>query len=652
MKTNNANESLFNKQDYKLSNKQKISTLKNIIRIIWKHHKYIWMISLVLIVIGSGGLLYNQVFIGKIIIDGFLVEFSKNPSAQEAAKFNFYKFYLIVGLSALWFFVTVLAGFIWKRLLIKATNNILSIMRSDLYKHIQSLPISFFDSNAKGDLMARFSSDIEALRDFISNSLPRVIDTFITLLVSVIVMFSLDWILALIMIFVMLLILLFSFLIAKQSKKGFAYRQKSNGALSGFTEEVVGNLRTIKIFSQENQIFSNYQKFSESLYKGEIKSRGYSDLLFPFSIWMGNVGYIIVAIFGAILLVRGNGAGLGLSIGILISFTQFAKSFSGPVSSIMDVANSIIIALAGGKRVFDIFTAQPEVDRGKIKCVKVIKQNEQYYEISDPKNTDAIWVYKFSDSSDWIVKYKEVVGNIVFDDVSFAYNQKATLKNISFSTHKGQKVALVGPTGAGKTTITSLLIRFYEPSSGQISIDGIDIQDIEKSSLRKIIGIILQDATLFTDTIANNISYGDNEELNIELLNSSIYISNLQEHINKLSEKEKTHLADRGNKLSQGQKQLITIARATYKNPPILIFDEATSNIDTITEYQIQKAMDKVIANRTTFIIAHRLSTIKNADLILVINDGKIIEAGNHQELLEFQGQYYQLWMNAQSRDQ
>ncbi|MGZ9755478.1 ABC transporter ATP-binding protein [Mycoplasma sp. 246B] len=636
----------FAKQVPKLTNKQKISTFKNILKLLWKDNKITLIISLFLIIIGSGGLLYNQVFIGKIIIDGFLHNFSAN--AQNYAKtFNYKWFYIVVALSAVWFFITVFAGFIWKRLLIKVSNHTLTKLRSNLYKHIQSLPIAFFDANSKGDLMARFTSDIDTLRDFLSNSLPKVIDTFITLSVSVVVMFSLNWKLALIMLAVMLLILMFSYFIGMQSKKGFIKRQRSNGALSGFTEEVVSNLKTLKIFGQEQNVLNDYQKYSNSLYQDELKARGYADLLFPFAMWAGNLGYIIVAIFGAILLINGQSEGFGLSVGVLIAFTQFAKSFSSPVSSILEIANSIIIALAGGKRVFDILKQSPELNHGNIQAVKVVLKNNQYIE---SESDAAFWAYKFTDAYGYLTGYQKVQGEIVFDNVSFGYDQNIAIKNISFKAKAGSKIALVGPTGAGKTTITSLLIRFYEQNSGDIYIDGINIKEIDKNSLRKVIGMILQDASLFSDTVTNNITYGF-DTIDHQQLHKSILVSNLTEHIDKLDAKEHTYLKDRGSKLSQGQKQLIRIARVTYKNPPILIFDEATSNIDTLTEYQIQTSMDKLLQNRTTFIIAHRLSTIKNADLILVINNGQIIEQGSHQQLLQNQGKYFQLWNNSQKQN-
>ncbi|WP_322959946.1 ABC transporter ATP-binding protein [Mycoplasmopsis felis] len=631
---------IYSLKTSKISNKDRFSTFSKIINLLWKDYKYKLLFSVFLIIISTGGMLYNQVFIGKIIVDNFLSDYKNKP-------FDYENFYLVVTLSALWFFITVLAGFFWKRILIKVTIKTLTKLRTNLYIHIQSLPIAFFDNNKKGDLMSRFTSDIETLRDFISNSLPRIMDTIITLSVSVVVMFILNWLLSLIMIIMMVVILLFSYFIGQQSKKAFVLRQKNNGILSGFTEEAISSIKTIKIFTQEKNMINKYQKLSNELYKNELKARGLADLLFPFSIWMGEIGYLTVTVFGAILIIQGNYAGIGLTIGTLIAFTQFAKSFSGPVSSILEVANSIIIALAGGKRVFDILQNEKEVNNGSIECVKVKEIEGKITEIQSINEEDWYWAYKFVDFTGKIISYKKVEGNIEFKNVSFSYKDKQTLSNINFKLKQGQKLALVGPTGSGKTTIINLLVGFYEINEGSIYIDDIEIRTLNKNSLRQIITIILQDASLFSDTVKNNIIYGSTELVNDNLYKNAIELSNLKNHINKLEKKEETFLSDKGNHLSQGQKQLLTIARATYKNSPILILDEATSNIDTITEFEIQKSMDYMVQNKTTILIAHRLSTIKNADIILVISNGKIIETGNHNDLLALKGFYYELWNNS-----
>ncbi|MFV8515880.1 ABC transporter ATP-binding protein [Mycoplasma sp. Z244B] len=633
----------------KLTKQQKKATFSRLIKILWGDNKWWLILAAGLILLSTVGMLYQQVFIGKIVVQLFLQPALDNGLTVET--FNWDQFYLMLFGSVALFLVSIFSGFAANRIMINITYKTMTSMRVKLYRHMQSLPIKFFDSNAKGNLVSRLTADIDTLRQFLSKTFPSITQSLIILTASIIIMLVLDWALSLIMIGVIILIFAASFIIGKLSSKAFVKRQKQIGELTGYAEEMISGLKTVKIFGQEANAINQYDQINAKLAKVSFKSEFWANVIFPTSQNLGNIAYAIVTIFGGIMVINnftsGNiataGSIAGLELGTFIAFTQFAKSFSGPVSSMTQNANSVVLALAGANRVFDIMDQKPEADEGKITLVRVEEAMGKYIEVPLAEGYGK-FAWKIPVGSSY--EYKLLQGHIEFKNVSFKYQNEYTLKNISFEALPGQKIALVGATGAGKTTITSLISRFYEIAEGEILYDGILIQAIQKDSLRKSLGYVLQETVLFSDTVKNNIAYGA-EGINEYVLNDVTEAAHLNGHIDKLNDKYETILVNSGSNLSQGQRQLVSIARASYKNPPVLILDEATSNIDTHTEIIVEKAMNKLVENRTSFIIAHRLSTIVNADKIIVLNNGQILEQGNHKELLKAKGAYWTLWQNA-----
>ncbi|MFV8400939.1 ABC transporter ATP-binding protein [Mycoplasma sp. 005V] len=633
----------------KLSSTQKKATFSRLIKILWKDNKWWLLLSTFLILVSTSGMLYQQVFIGKIVVGLFL-----QPALDQGLTvdtFNWDQFYLMLIGSIALFLVSIFSGFAANRIMINITYKTMTNMRVKLYRHMQSLPIKFFDNNAKGNLVSRLTADIDTLRQFLSKTFPSITQSLIVLLVSIIIMLVLDWQLSLIMIGVIILIFITSFIIGKFSSRAFVKRQKQIGELTGFAEEMISGLKTVKIFGQETNVVNNYNEINKKLSNVSFKSEFWASVIFPTSQNLGNIAYAIVTIFGGIMVINNATSGnmnasavlTGLTLGTFIAFTQFAKSFSGPISTMTQNANSVVLALAGANRVFEIMDQKPEDNEGKITLVRVEEAKGKYIELPLAESYGK-FAWKVPVGKEY--QYQLLKGHIEYKNVSFKYDNEYTLKNISFEALPGQKVAFVGATGAGKTTITSLLSRFYEINEGQILYDGIPIQEIEKDSLRKSLGYVLQETVLFSDSVKNNIAYGS-DTINEFLLNDVTEASHLNGHIDKLNDKYETILVNSGSNLSQGQRQLVSIARASYKNPPVLILDEATSNIDTHTEIIVEKAMDKLVENRTSFIIAHRLSTIVNADKIIVLNQGEILEQGTHEQLLDAKGSYWSLWQNS-----
>ncbi|MFV8418606.1 ABC transporter ATP-binding protein [Mycoplasma sp. Sp33II] len=633
----------------KLSATQKKATFSRLIKILWKDNKWWLLLSTFLILVSTSGMLYQQVFIGKIVVGLFL-----QPALDQGLTvdtFNWDQFYLMLIGSIALFLVSIFSGFAANRIMINITYKTMTNMRVKLYRHMQSLPIKFFDNNAKGNLVSRLTADIDTLRQFLSKTFPSITQSLIVLLVSIIIMLVLDWQLSLIMIGVIILIFITSFIIGKFSSRAFVKRQKQIGELTGFAEEMISGLKTVKIFGQETNVVNNYNEINKKLSNVSFKSEFWASVIFPTSQNLGNIAYAIVTIFGGIMVINNATSGnmnasavlTGLTLGTFIAFTQFAKSFSGPISTMTQNANSVVLALAGANRVFEIMDQKPEDNEGKITLVRVEEAKGKYIELPLAESYGK-FAWKVPVGKEY--QYQLLKGHIEYKNVSFKYDNEYTLKNISFEALPGQKVAFVGATGAGKTTITSLLSRFYEINEGQILYDGIPIQEIEKDSLRKSLGYVLQETVLFSDSVKNNIAYGS-DTINEFLLNDVTEASHLNGHIDKLNDKYETILVNSGSNLSQGQRQLVSIARASYKNPPVLILDEATSNIDTHTEIIVEKAMDKLVENRTSFIIAHRLSTIVNADKIIVLNQGEILEQGTHEQLLDAKGSYWSLWQNS-----
>ncbi|WP_117275266.1 ABC transporter ATP-binding protein [Mycoplasmopsis edwardii] len=606
-----------------MNNKDVNKSLKRIFSYLWINNKFLLIIGVLLYLLATGGMLYNQVFIGKVIIDMVLKDYL---ATNDASNFNWSFFYLVIAFSALWFLGSIIFKFLGNFILSYITFKTMKLIQDNLYYKIQKLPMGYLNKELKGVIIASFNSDIETLKNFFRDVIPNSINSIITLIVSVIVMFIMSWQLSLIILCFMLIIFITSFFISRKSKKSFAKEREINAKISGYVEEILSGFSTNKIFNNASEVIDKHNKLTEEYRKRSKIAYTYSGIFFPLSFNLGLLGYASVAVFGAIITLKGRYEGVGLTIGTLIAFTQFSKSFANPIGTIMLSSNDILRALAGAKRIFSIMDQPEEKDLGS-------------YYIENKPNNHKVWkninVPNFE---------KEVNGEIIFSNVSFKYEDKYILKNISFNVNKGQKIALVGPTGAGKTTIINLIGRFYEINEGEILIDGININDIKLHSLRNTLGFVLQETQLFTDTIAKNVAYGSNNEIiNYEDINQALKNSNFDRHLEKFNNDTNTILKNSGNFLSQGQKQLLAISRVNYKKPSIIIMDEATSNVDSLTEKEIQESMNNLTINSTSIIIAHRLSTIKDCDNILVINDGQILEQGNHEQLINSKGKYFEL---------
>ncbi|WP_322961040.1 ABC transporter ATP-binding protein [Mycoplasmopsis cynos] len=601
-----------------------IIVFKRIFSYLWRNNKFTVIFGVLLFLLASGGMLYNQVFIGKIIVDYVLKDFLISRSIKD---FNYNYFYLVIVLSALWFLISILFKFFGNFLLSSATFKTMKIIQDELYYKIQNLPMSYLNKELKGTIISTFNSDIETLKNFFRDVIPNIINAILSLSVSIVIMFVLDVYLTFIILIFIILIFITSFLISKKSKKVFSEERNQNAKWTGFLEENLSGFNTNIIFNKKTHLIKLHNKLTNDYQKKSQKAYIISGVFYPFAFNIGLLGYGIVTIFGAILIIKGNSAGIGLTIGTLISFTQFAKSFSFPIASIMINANDVFRAIAGTKRIFNILDQDLEKNQGS------------YYLYVDSKGIK-YW------KSDLYKHQIQIKGEISFENVYFKYDDQYILKNINFKIKPGQKIALVGSTGAGKTTIVNLIGGFYEIEKGNIYLDGINLTQINKQSLRQVIGYVLQETQLFSDTIKNNITYGSiNVEHNVDEsdVENAVKSANFDRHLEKMSAGVETFLSNAGNSLSQGQKQLLSIARINYKNPKIIIMDEATSNVDTLTEKEIQKSMNKLTLNTTAIIIAHRLSTIKECDNIYVIENGEIIEQGNHNQLIKTKGRYYSL---------
>ncbi|WP_322962383.1 ABC transporter ATP-binding protein [Mycoplasmopsis cynos] len=601
-----------------------IIVFKRIFSYLWRNNKFTVIFGVLLFLLASGGMLYNQVFIGKIIVDYVLKDFLISRSIKD---FDYNYFYLVIVLSALWFLISILFKFFGNFLLSSATFKTMKIIQDELYYKIQNLPMSYLNKELKGTIISTFNSDIETLKNFFRDVIPNIINAILSLSVSIVIMFVLDVYLTFIILIFIILIFVTSFLISKKSKKVFSEERNQNAKWTGFLEENLSGFNTNIIFNKKTHLIKLHNKLTNDYQKKSQKAYIISGVFYPFAFNIGLLGYGIVTIFGAILIIKGNSAGIGLTIGTLISFTQFAKSFSFPIASIMINANDVFRAIAGTKRIFNILDQDLEKNQGS------------YYLYVDSKGIK-YW------KSDLYKHQIQIKGEISFENVYFKYDDQYILKNINFKIKPGQKIALVGSTGAGKTTIINLIGGFYEIEKGNIYLDGINLTQINKQSLRQVIGYVLQETQLFSDTIKNNITYGSiNVEHNVDEsdVENAVKSANFDRHLEKMSAGVETFLSNAGNSLSQGQKQLLSIARINYKNPKIIIMDEATSNVDTLTEKEIQKSMNKLTLNTTAIIIAHRLSTIKECDNIYVIENGEIIEQGNHNQLIKTKGRYYSL---------
>ena len=536
------------------------------------------------------------------------------------------------------FLVGALCAYAYNRNMIVVSQGVQKTIRDDLFGHMQTLPIKYFDTHAHGDVMSVYTNDVDTLRQMFAQSIPQVINSSMTILVTFLGMLFTNALLTVVVLVCVCFALVVTRFLAGRSGRYFLRQQSTLGALNGYIEEMINGQKVVKVFCHEEESKAEFKELNEALFVSADRANTYANYLGPLNAQIGNISYVVCAIVGGALALNGVG---GFTLGALASFLTFNKSFSMPINQVSQQMNAIVMALAGAERIFTLLDEKVEVDDGYVTLVNVKKENGKLIEC---KEHTRCWAWKHTHQADGSVDYIELKGNVVFDGVDFGYNNdKIVLHDVKLYAEPGQKIAFVGSTGAGKTTITNLINRFYDIQDGKIRYDGININKIRKADLRRSLGIVLQDTHLFTGTVKDNIRFGKLDATDEEIF-AAAELANADGFIRRLPEGYDTVITGDGANLSQGQRQLLAIARAAVADPPVLILDEATSSIDTRTERIIQESMDRLMHGRTTFVIAHRLSTVRNSDCIMVLEQGRIIERGTHDQLISEKGKYYQLY--------
>ena len=590
-----------------------------------------FILTLFCIIIAVAASVASSLFL-QILIDDYIIPLMgmENPVFSGLLK--------AIGLMCILYVAAIIATLVFNRTMVTISQGILKTIRDDMFAHMQTLPVKYFDTHSHGDIMSHYTNDTDTLRQFISQSLPQMVSSLLTIIAVFVTMIALSPLMTAVVVVVLVGMLVISGKVAGHSGRYFFRQQQSLGALNGYIEEMIHGQRVVKVFCHEEKAKEGFDEKNEELFKNAASANTFANILMPI---MGNIGhfqYVLLAVVGGALAINDVG---GLTLGIIASFLQLSRSVSNPVAQISQQLNSVVMALSGAKRIFRLLDEEPEEDHGYVTLVRVREENGDYVE-----DKNGIWAWKHP-HHDGTLTYTPLAGDVRMFDVDFGYTpEKTVLHDITLYAKPGQKVAFVGATGAGKTTITNLINRFYDIEDGKVRYDGININKIKKPDLRRSLGMVLQDTFLFTGTVAENIRYGKLDATDEEVVNAA-KLANAHGFISRLPEGYNTVISGSGEELSQGQRQLIAIARAAVADPPVMILDEATSSIDTHTEAFVQRGMDSLMKGRTVFVIAHRLSTVQNSDVIMVLENGRIIERGTHDDLIAEGKTYYQLYTGA-----
>ena len=610
---------------------KKRKTIKRLLKYVTEGYKLQLAVVLVSIIISALVGVIGTQFI-KFLIDDFITPLLGSQSPDYSALLN------VIMIMAVIYLVGVVCTFTYNRLMVNISQGVLNKIRTQMFNHMQKLPIRYFDSRTHGDIMSTYTNDVDTLRQMLSQSIPQVFSACVSMVAVLIAMFATNLYLTLVVLAMVVLMIFVSRYLGGNSSRFFVKQQEDIGKVNGYIEEMMEGQKVVKVFNYEEDSKAKFDDLNEQLCDSMTKANMYANILMPCIMNIGNLGYVLVAVIGGILSVNGI-----LTIGSIAAFLQYVKAFTNPLGQVSQQMNSIIMALAGAERIFDLIDQEEEMDEGYVTLVNAKMENGK---IVESEERTGMWAWKHP-HKDGRITYTRLRGQVEFENVQFGYvEKKRILHDITLTAKEGQKVSFVGATGAGKTTITNLINRFYDIQDGKIRYDRINIRKIKKDDLRRSLGMVLQDTSLFTGTIRDNIRYG---KLNAtdEEVEAAAKLSNADKFIKHLPHGYDTMITGNGEGLSQGQRQLLSIARAALNNPPVLILDEATSSIDTRTEKIVQEGMDKLMKGRTVFVIAHRLSTIKNSDLIMVLDHGRIIERGNHNELIAQKGTYYGLYTGA-----